>query len=67
MLILMELALLYGGVLTCHTELRRMYSLTRSRSIWFGNFQDVWMVLWNGTGHAQTGYSITSGSLGVAY
>lgn len=38
-----------------------------SRSIWIGNCQDVWMVLWNGTGHAQTGYSITSGSLGVAY
>lgn len=37
MLILMVLVLLYGGVLTCHTELRRMYSLTRSRRSQIGS------------------------------
>lgn len=65
MLILMELALLYGGVLTCHTELLRMYSLTRSRSLHITRYNNRWIILSDGSGEGIN--ANPSSVFGVAY
>ena len=37
-----------------------------SRSLYIGSIKELWMVMWNGSGEALSGYSITNGKLGVA-